>query len=146
MAMTALLTMTAMYGSLNEFTPRISYTTKMDNWMIACIIFVLIPLIELVLVLSLPVSNNTTAFEKRAASSFRVINPNVSGTGPPEISDKKRWMEEAGARNRKLELYCKKWKFSQTMLDKCSLVVIFLTFTIFNSIYWAELWTDRHKY
>ena len=143
MAMTALLTMTAMYGSLNEFTPRISYTTKMDNWMIACIIFVLIPLIELVLVLSLPVSDKKTAFEKKAASSFRVINPNVVGSGPAEISDK-RWMEDVGARNWKLELYCKKWKFSQTMLDKCSLVVFFLTFTIFNSIYWAELWTDRH--
>ena len=143
--MTALLTMTAMYGSLNEFTPRISYTTKMDNWMIACIIFVLIPLIELVLVLSLPASDKKTAFEKRAASSFMVINQSVAGTGPPEISDK-RWMEDVGARNWKLELYCKKWKFSQTMLDKCSLVVFFLTFTIFNSIYWAELWTDRHKY
>ena len=143
MAMTALLTMTAMYGSLNEFTPRISYTTKMDNWMIACIIFVLIPLIELVLVLSLPVSDNKTAFQKRAASSFRVINPNVVGSGPAEISDK-RWMEDVGARNWKLELYCKKWKFSQTMLDKYSLVVFFLTFTIFNYIYWAELWTDRH--
>ena len=143
--MTALLTMTAMYGSLNEFTPRISYTTKMDNWMIACIIFVLIPLIELVLVLSLPVSDNKTAFQKRAASSFRVINPNVVGSGPAEISDK-RWMEDVGAGSGKLELCCKKWRFSQTMLDKCSLVVFFLTFTIFNSIYWAELWTDRHKY
>ena len=142
--MTALLTMTAMYGSLNEFTPRISYTTKMDNWMIACIIFVLIPLIELVLVLSLPASGKKTAFEKRAASSFRVINPNVVGSGPAEISDSKRWMGDVGARNWKLELYCKKWKFSQTMLDKGSLVVFFLTFTIFNSIYWAELWTDRH--
>ena len=89
MAMTALLTMTAMYGSLNEFTPRISYTTKMDNWMIACIIFVLIPLIELVLVLSLPSSDNKTGFGKRAsASSFRVINPTVWGSGPPKTSDK----------------------------------------------------------
>ena len=138
--MTALLTMTAMYGSLNEFTPRISYTTKMDNWMIACIVFVLIPLIELVLVLSLPASENKTA----SASSFRVINPNVWGSGPPETSDKKR-MEDVGARSWKLKLFWIKWKLSQTMLDKCSLMVFFLTFTIFNCIYWAELWKDRHK-
>ena len=53
MVMTVLLAMTAMYGSLAIFTPQISYTTKMDNWMLACIIFVLTPLIELVVALSL---------------------------------------------------------------------------------------------
>ena len=58
MVMTVLLTMTAMYGSLAIFTPQISYTTKMDNWMLACIIFVLTPLIELVVALSLKHSSD----------------------------------------------------------------------------------------
>ena len=71
MVMTVLLTMTAMYGSLAIFTPQISYTTKMDNWMLACIIFVLTPLIELVAALSLKHSSSDQPSKVTPKRNFR---------------------------------------------------------------------------
>ena len=46
--MTALLTLGGMFGSLSSFTPQISYTTMLDNWMVVCILFVFATLLELV--------------------------------------------------------------------------------------------------
>ena len=49
--MTALLTLAGMFGNLSSFTPQISYTTKLDNWMVASMIFVFSTLLELVVLL-----------------------------------------------------------------------------------------------
>ena len=50
MVMTAFLTLAAMFGSVSTFTPPISYTTKLDNWIVTCVIFVFGSLMELVFV------------------------------------------------------------------------------------------------
>ena len=53
MSMTTLLTLSAMFGSLTSITPPISYTTKMDVWMVGCIIFVFSTLFEFTVVIFL---------------------------------------------------------------------------------------------
>ena len=53
MAMTTLLTLASMFGSLTNITPPISYHTRLDVWMISCIVFVFMTLAEFTLVIFL---------------------------------------------------------------------------------------------
>ena len=53
MAMTTLLTLASMFGSLTNITPPISYHTRLDVWMISCIVFVFATLAEFTLVIFL---------------------------------------------------------------------------------------------
>jgi len=53
MAMTTLLTLSAMFGSVRQNTPRVSYVSALDIWMCGCIIFVFFTLLEYVIVLCL---------------------------------------------------------------------------------------------
>ena len=53
MAMTTLLTLASMFGSLTSITPPISYTTRLDIWMISCIVFVFATLAEFTIVIFL---------------------------------------------------------------------------------------------
>ena len=48
--MTTLLTLTAMFGMGREHVPHVSYVTFLDIWMIACMIFVFITMVEFVVV------------------------------------------------------------------------------------------------
>ena len=48
--MTTLLALTAMFGMGREYVPRVSYVTFLDIWMIACMIFVVITMVEFVVV------------------------------------------------------------------------------------------------
>ncbi len=53
MGMTTLLTLASMFGSLSSITPAISYTTKLDVWMVGCIVFVFATLAEFTVVIFL---------------------------------------------------------------------------------------------
>ena len=53
MSMTTLLTLASMFGGLVDVTPKISYTTKLDVWMITCIVFVFGTLAEFTTVIFL---------------------------------------------------------------------------------------------
>eukprot|EP00093_Oithona_nana_P002503 02503.XXX_15798_14050_1 [CDS] Oithona nana genome sequencing. len=53
MSMTTLLTLSTMFNSLTTVTPPISYTTKLDKWMVFCIIFVFATLLEFTVVIFL---------------------------------------------------------------------------------------------
>ena len=53
MAMTTLLTLSSTFASLSSVTPPISYTTRLDIWMVTCIIFVFFTLAEFTLVIFL---------------------------------------------------------------------------------------------
>lgn len=45
-AMTILLTLTSMFSSERRSVPRVSYVTCLDMWMVSCIVFVFIELVE----------------------------------------------------------------------------------------------------
>ena len=53
MGMTTMLTLASIFGSLTNVTPPISYHTRLDIWMIACIVFVFGTLAEFTLVIFL---------------------------------------------------------------------------------------------
>ena len=53
MGMTTLLTLASMFGSLTNVTPPISYTTRLDVWMVACIVFVFGTMAEFTVVIFL---------------------------------------------------------------------------------------------
>ena len=53
MGMTTLLTLSSSFASLSTVTPPISYTTRLDIWMVACIVFVFLTMAEFTLVIIL---------------------------------------------------------------------------------------------
>ncbi|CAG7832575.1 unnamed protein product [Allacma fusca] len=51
--MTTLLTLTAMFAAVRQNTPNVSYVKALDIWMVVCIIFVFLTLVEYTVVLKL---------------------------------------------------------------------------------------------
>jgi len=49
--MTTLLTLTAMFAAVRQSTPSVSYVKALDIWMVVCIFFVFLTLVEYTLVL-----------------------------------------------------------------------------------------------
>ena len=121
--MTSLLTLTAMFGSLSIFTPQISYTTKLDNWMVLCIIFAFSPLIELICALSL---KNLNQADKNWDQNNRVP---LDQTQPEGKSTKEppKW-------NVMWHL-----KLNAKKVDNISLFCYFFAFSVFNAFYWSDL-------
>merc|ERR1711997_1329224 len=53
MGMTTLLTLTAMFSSVRQNVPRVSYVSLLDIWMLVCMIFVFSCILEFIVVTSL---------------------------------------------------------------------------------------------
>lgn len=53
MGMTTLLTVTAMFGSVRQNVPRVSYVSYLDIWMLMCILFVFFCVLEFTVVTTL---------------------------------------------------------------------------------------------
>ncbi len=53
MAMTIMLTLTAMFATERQSVPRVSYVTYLDIWMLTCVLFVFLELAEFTAVLHL---------------------------------------------------------------------------------------------
>jgi len=53
MGMTTLLTLAAMFGAIATTTPRVSYSSKLDVWMVFCVIYVFGTLLEFTLLIFL---------------------------------------------------------------------------------------------
>ena len=53
MGMTTLLTLSSSFASLSNVTPPISYTTRLDVWMVTCIVFDFLTIAEFTLVIIL---------------------------------------------------------------------------------------------
>ena len=53
MGMTTLLTLSSSFAALSTVTPPISYTTRLDVWMVTCIVFVFLTMAEFTLVIIL---------------------------------------------------------------------------------------------
>ena len=68
MGMTTLLTLIAMFGATKKDTPKVSYISYLDIWMLACIIFVFVSMIEFVVVHQFFTNN-----QKRQAENVEFI-------------------------------------------------------------------------
>ena len=79
MSMTTLLTLASMFAALVDVTPPISYTTKLDTWMITCIVFVFGTLAEFTLVIFLKYYlNNLPPISLPSRSSKPITTPSTS--------------------------------------------------------------------
>ena len=77
MSMTTLLTLSTMFNSLTQVTPPISYTTKLDIWMLYCILFVFCTLFEFTVVIFLK-------YYLRHLPTLTVDNVFTTNSGNPE--------------------------------------------------------------
>ena len=127
MVMTVLLTLTSMFGSLSDFTPRISYTTKLDNWILTCIVFVVIVLIELIIALYLS--------SKASGNKSNIVS--VSAFAVADKSAKQQ--NENPSPN---ALCFSLWRnLSAETLDSITQVCFFFILSIYNAYYWTDLLT-----
>ena len=125
MVMTVLLTLTSMFGSLSDFTPRISYTTKLDNWILTCIVFVVIVLVELIIALYL--GSKTSRNKLNIVSAFTLADKSA------------KQQSENPSPN---ALCFSFWRnLSAETLDNITQVCFFFTLSIYNAYYWTDLLT-----
>ena len=123
--MTVLLTLTSMFGSLSDFTPRISYTTKLDNWILTCIVFVVFVLVELIIALYL--SSKASRNQSNMVSAFAVADKSA------------KQQDENPSTN---ALCFSLWRnLSAETLDSITQVCFFFTLSIYNAYYWTDLLT-----
>ena len=81
MSMTTMLTLAGMFGGLITVTPPISYTTKLDVWMITCIVFVFGTLAEFTIVIFLKYYlQNLPVIDLSATNDTKTITPSPSQT------------------------------------------------------------------
>lgn len=120
--MTALLTISSMFGSINAQTPPVSYTTKLDIWMVACITFLFGALVEFTIVVYVKLYLYTPPPPGPTAKIIPVIPRDRIAVNCKTASE----LEEIG-RN-----------LART-IDKVSLIISFFAFFVFNVAYWADI-------
>merc|ERR1719402_1943812 len=64
MGMTTLLTLTAMFSSVRQNVPRVSYVSLLDIWMLVCMLFVFSCILEFIIVTCLRRSEKKVEGEK----------------------------------------------------------------------------------
>ena len=99
MGMTTLLTLSSSFASLATVTPPISYTTRLDIWMVTCIVFVFLTMAEftLVIILKYYLVNHIPVF----CFQYLVRRPpeNVSSQDKKEEKENTNFIEEFLVRN-----------------------------------------------
>ena len=74
LGMMTLLTLSAMFGSTRQNVPKVSYVSYLDIWMVTCIIFVFVSMIEFVVVQFLHKSQRN-ALGKLVERLMRILIP-----------------------------------------------------------------------
>ena len=128
MVMTALLTLITMFGALSVFTPQISYTTKLDNWIVTCILFVFSALIETVVTLLLNKISGSDKNKLTPTSNVHVKNVKAID-GSRTVNDTK--LSEVPK--------CQKLYLLTGAIDTIFLIIFLSLFSLFNAVYWSDL-------
>jgi len=192
MAMTTLLTLASMFGSLTNVTPPISYHTRLDIWMISCIVFVFATLAEFTIVIFLkyylphlpldwfhklcikartPPSSATSPSKPNSKSSLtidertnawvtnqhkvrqRVTTPVMKILDDRHDSNIEQHNMKEGSEKRDdddtesipdEQLLDERKEMAEKVIkiiDKYSVIIFFISFSIFLSVYWYSLLT-----
>ena len=87
MGMTTLLTLAAMFSAIATTTPRVSYSSKLDVWMVFCVIFVFGTLLEFTLLIFLQKQVFATRLKRSFTNtSFKINNHRTSESGLSGLS------------------------------------------------------------
>ena len=116
-SMLTLLTLVGMFGSLSSSTPQISYTTKMDTWMVASVIFVFTTLLELVTVLVYKMNLNDQNKTREATNQNAWKRKTDKSQDKPDITEGKMLV----------------------FAERCFVTVYFAAFIIFCIHYWITI-------
>ena len=120
LSMTTLLTLAGMFGSLSSFTPQISYTTKLDNWMVTSMIFVFITLLELV-----------------GALMIKIYLMDITRTtDPPKVTVWATKTDEKQKEPSKKDFRAEQIDKILVFAEKCFTLLYFSVYIIFCLAYW----------
>ena len=125
--MLTLLTLVGMFGALSSSTPKISYTTKMDTWMAASVIFVFTTLLELVAVLVYKniYLNNQSKNGKNTNASTHACEPNSTNSSQNKPETNELTSEDVD----------KKLAFA----EQCFVATYFSLYMVFCLQYWLTI-------
>ena len=121
MGMTALLTISTMFGTVTSQMPPVSYTTKLDIWMVGCIAFLFGALVEFTAVVFIKLYVYAPV-PKPVGKKSQVTPPEKELATTKNHSN----IQEKGKRLAR-------------RIDKASLVGFFAAFFAFNLVYWTDI-------
>ena len=126
--MLTLLTLVGMFGALSSSTPKISYTTKMDTWMVTSVVFVFATLLELVAVLvykNIYCNNHNKNRNTSSASFSQAWEPNSTFSSQNKPVTNELTSEDID----------KKLAFA----EKCFVAIYFSFYIVFCLHYWLTI-------
>lgn len=143
MSMTTLLTLASMFGSLSSVTPRISYVTKLDVWMVVCIVFVFGSLLEFTIIVFIKnyfadvsyLMDSIPRATSSVSSKIAWIGPESDATKDGKASPKKA----SPAKAEKVPDNDRKADALVAKIERISVVGFPSLFLIFNIGYWVDL-------
>jgi len=121
--MTTLLTLTAMFSAVREQSPQVNYIKAVDFWMLACVFFIFMTLVELSLMTWIRITVDT--FEEAAA---KYKDAEAGGETAKDLGDE-------GLDPWKIKEMRKIYNF----FSNYSFKLFALAFVVFNFIYWIWL-------
>ena len=159
MSMTTLLTLASMFGSLSTITPPISYTTKLDVWMVGCIIFVFATLFEFTVVIfltyylaDLPATVDVVGDVQRSIQAWVAkeeenANSNNNRARPVTAVFNRSRGSNANNDSKKDESGNKRNKADKVIIaiEKFSVFVFLFSFLTFNVFYWIDIVNTKNS-
>ncbi|XP_021951306.1 glycine receptor subunit alphaZ1 [Folsomia candida] len=135
-SMTTLLTLTAMFSSVRESTPIVSYVKAVDIWMVFCIFFVFLTLLEFSLLVWIR-SFREDAEEKRLEHERLMQKRRGSGGGKKNGNHDRDPSPSRSVRSEDLKYYESFAEFT----EKWAFLIFSVVFILFNIWYWSWLLT-----
>ncbi|OXA64552.1 Glycine receptor subunit alphaZ1 [Folsomia candida] len=128
-AMSTLLTLTAMFASVRDETPKVSYVKAIDIWMVSSIIFIFTALGGFTI----------TAWIKRGLE--RMQAPKDDDKLSLEILDYKKRRPLTDMQTKKI---LRKYRRVAIVIEQYGLYILSLAYVIFNIIYWTWLMKESN--
>lgn len=138
MGMTALLTVSSMFGATTSVTPPVSYATKLDFWMVGCVCFVFAVLLEFIVVITIKYQ-----ILARNESHERANNPVQVYPMSPDMKQKHdAWLDHGQKPTSNVNEDARR---ITRKVDKICIGIYFGVMIVFNIIYWLDIWMTNQK-
>ncbi|XP_042203509.1 glycine receptor subunit alpha-4-like [Homarus americanus] len=131
LCITTILTMSALLGVAMQSTPQVSYVRAIDVWLLSCLTFVSIVLLEFGIVIKMMET------EKREKQGLQIPRVTKISIAEMPAGDKNTTAQQLqGPATSVLQTAPRARRLSAMMVEKVSLAVIPSCFLFFNVVYW----------